>query len=176
MQASRRQLLSSCVAGISFACIQGVYNADATMMSLPEGSDAKLFSDSAALGKDKALERFKIARNDLNYLLEHFSVISEGGGDNIRRYLGTVGVTSGMYGIPRVMKELQEEANDIIEYTENMNDFDAYLRQADTSCYSANFVEFSAAKTKPEKFFQDAKSDAQQMKIRMDAMAVELGL
>ena len=64
----------------------------------------------------------------------------------------------GMYGIPRVMKELQEEANDIVEYTENMNDFDAYLRQADTSCYSANFVEFSAAKTKPEKFFQDAKS------------------
>ena len=127
------------------------------MMSVPEDSDAKLFAAGKPLGKEKAIERFKMAQSDLNYLLENYDTITEGGGDNVRRYLGTVGVTSSMYGISKVLKELQGEADDIVEYTENMNEFNAYLGQADTACYSANFVEFSAAKTKPEEFFKNAK-------------------
>ena len=76
--------------------------------------------------------------------------------------LGTVGVTSGMYGITKVMKELQDEAEDIVEYVEDMNEFNAFLNQADTACYSANFVEFSAAKTKPEEFYRNAKTGKDQ--------------
>ena len=45
-----------------------------------------------------------------------------GGGDNIRRYLGTVGTTSPLYGIKTVFKYLQEDAGDIVEFTENMNE------------------------------------------------------
>jgi hypothetical protein len=41
------------------------------------------------------------------------------------------------------MNILQDEAEDIIEHTENMQNFDYYLRAADTSVYSANFVEYS---------------------------------
>ena len=55
--------------------------------------------------------------------------ISKGGGDNIRSYLGTVCVATSMYGITKVLKELQEQADDIAEYTENMNEFNAYLVQ-----------------------------------------------
>jgi hypothetical protein len=97
-----------------------------------------------------------------------------GGGDNVRRYLGTVGFTSSLYGISKVLKELQDEADDIVKYTENMNEFDAYLRAADTACYSANFVEFSAAKTKPEAFFKDAFGEVQKIKEYMNNMAAEL--
>ena len=133
--------------------------ASAVMMSVDDPV-IKLFNSGRALGKELAVERFKLARDDLNYLLKNYDEISLGGGDSVRRYLGTVGVTSGLYGITKILKELQDEADDFVEYTENMNEFDVYLRQADTSCYSANFVEFSSAKTKPEKFLNDAKSGA----------------
>jgi hypothetical protein len=136
---------------------------------------ARAFTAGEKLGKDAAISRFQKARGDLDYLLKNFdAIVSNGGGDNVRRYLGTVGVTSGLYGISKVLKELQEEADDIVTFTESMNDFDYYLRSADTACYSANFVEFSAAKTKPEKFFEDAKRDTQYMKVTLDRMASEL--
>ena len=61
-------------------------------------------------------------------------------------------------------------------YTENMDDFVYYLRAADTAVYSANFVEFSAAKTKPKKFFDDAKLDCKNILLHMDNMANELNL
>lgn len=131
--------------------------ARATMMTVPEDSKAKPFTAGQALGKEKSLERFKMARADLNYLLENYDYITKGGGDNVRRYLGTVGINSGMYGISKVLRELQGEADNIVEYTENMEEFNAYLGQADTACYSANFVEFSAAKTTPEEFYRNAR-------------------
>jgi len=137
--------------------------------------EARTFIAGEKLGKAASMDRLNKARQDLNYLQQNFDdIVTSGGGDNVRRYLGTVGVTSGLYGITKVLKELQEEADDIVMYTENMNDFDYFLRAADTACYSANFVEFSAAKTKPEKFFEDAKSDVQNMKTALDRMTEEL--
>lgn len=118
-----------------------------------------------------------MARESLQYLIQNYDdIIAQGGGDNIRRYLGTVGTTSGLYGIAKVLKELQQEADDIFEYTENMNDFDAALIAADMNAYSSNFVEFSAAKTRPEKFYEDALKDAERMKFHLDKLAAELGM
>ena len=160
----RRLLLSSA----AFAFLQP---ANAVVMS----SEQKVFKAGEPMGVTDALERFQSARKDLQYLIDNYDeIVANGGGDNVRRYLGTVGVTSALYGISKVMKELQEEADDIVEYTENMNEFDAALRAADTACYSANFVEFSAAKTKPEKFFQDALGDIKNMMNKMNNMADEL--
>jgi hypothetical protein len=87
-----------------------------------------------------------------------------------------VGTSSGLYGISKVFKTLQEEADDIIEYMELVNDFEQALRDADTACYSAIFVEFSAAKTKPEKFFNDAKADVARMQIYFKGLTAELHL
>lgn len=135
-----------------------------------------VFKVGESLTTEEAKVRFQEARESLNSLIKNYDVISADGGDNVRRYLGTVGTTSGLYGIQKVLRTLQEEANDIVEYTENMSDFEYYLSAADTAAYSAIFVEFSAAKTKPEKFFADAKKDVQQMRACMDRMAQELSL
>lgn len=135
-----------------------------------------VFEVGVALGGDEAKRRFREARTILNFLIDNYDAVSKEGGDNVRRYLGTVGTTSALYGITKVMKELQGEAKDIVEYTENMEDFEYYLRAADTAVYSANFVEFSAASTKPEKFFADAKSDCITMRLYLDKMAAELTL
>lgn len=135
-----------------------------------------VFKEGQSLTTEAAKARFQEAQTSLNSLLQNYDAIAANGGDNVRRYLGTVGTTSGLYGIQKVLRTLQEEANDIVEYTENMSDFEYYLSAADTAVYSAIFVEFSSAKTKPEKFFADAKKDVQQMRACMDRMAQELSL
>jgi hypothetical protein len=149
------------------------HSAQAVTMEKPEQN---VFKVGEALGAVSAKARFREARKTLDYLIENYEVISKEGGDNVRRYLGTVGTTSALYGITKVLKELQDEAEDIVEYTENMQDFGYWLGAADTAVYSANFVEFSSASTKPEKFFKDAKAAAELMKGYMDVMASELGV
>jgi hypothetical protein len=149
--------------------------ASATLMDA-EQANAKLFRSGQALSTDFALERFRLGRKDLVDLLENYDSIMAGGGDSVRRYLGTVGLNSGLYGITKVLKSLQEEAEDIVEYTENMNEFNAYLNAADTACYSSNFVEHSSAKGTPAGYLRDAKGDAKNMLVYLDRMAKELNL
>ena len=50
-----------------------------------------------------------------DYLLHNYDSICDGGGDNVRRYLGTVGTSSGLFGIQKAMKALSERADDIVE-------------------------------------------------------------
>lgn len=131
-----------------------------------EQKKENVFAVGMPMNIDDAKKRFQDAQ----------LALSKEGGDNVRRYLGTVGTTSPLYGISRVTKELQNEAKDVVEYTENMQDFDYFLRAADTAVYSANFVEYSAAKTKPEKFFDEARSDCIKMTLYMKKMSEELQL
>ena len=146
---------------------------NAAMMEQPK---VKVFTAGEALGVEKAKSRLQEARRTVDDLIENYDEISKGGGDAVRRYLGTVGTDSALFGILRVLKELRSECDDIVEYSESMDEFDYYLRAADTALYSANFVEFSAAKTKPEKFFADAKAASLNMKVYMDKLAAELGM
>lgn len=169
MTMSRRRLLAfipAIVLGTSQA-------ATAVVVEQPK---EKIFIAGQAMGVPAAKERFLLARKTLKDILANYNEIKQGGGDNIRRYLGVVGTTSALYGITKVMKELQEEADDIVEYTENMSDFDSSLRAADTSAYSAIFVEFSAAKGTSEDFFRAARTDIERMQVHMDLMAAELNL
>jgi len=106
---------------------------------------------------EEAKLRFKDAEKSLEYLLDHFDEISNVGGDNVRRYLGTVGTSSGMYGITKAMKILQNQASDIIEYTETMNEVNACINGADGSAYMAIFVTSSTSQVPPQKYFDDAK-------------------
>jgi hypothetical protein len=127
--------------------------------------------------QDAKREKFRDARKNVQYLLDHYDeIISKGGGDNVRRYLGTVVTDSPMVGIMKVLKDLQGEADDIVEYTESMDDFEYSLRAADTAVYSANFVTFSSAKTKPEEYFDNAFKEIKKMLSCMDAMAGEINL
>jgi hypothetical protein len=166
----RRQVLASAVTGIlslgSTSC-QAVVSLE---------SNPKIFTPGQALGVQASKERLAQARISLAYLTDNYDTIRAGGGDNVRRYLGTVGTTSGLYGIMKVLKELQKEAEDIVEYTEGMSEFEYSLLGADTAAYSANFVEHSSAKTKPEVFFKDAKREIDNMKVQLDKMVSELNL
>lgn len=129
---------------------------------------------ATAPSTDANKAKFGEARKSLQYLVDNFDEVSKGGGDNVRRYLGTVVTDAPMVGIMKVLRDLQKEADDIVEYTETLNDFEYSLRAADTAVYSANFVTFSSARTKPEEYFENAKRESKNMLMYMDAMADQL--
>lgn len=57
-----------------------------------------VFKAGQALSIADAEARLKEGRKSAQSLLDHYNEICEGGGDNVRRYLGTVGTTSGLFG------------------------------------------------------------------------------
>lgn len=156
--------------------LTGVLSAGEAKAGVADSSGAKIFTAAEVVGVEAGKERFLLAVQKVNELADNYDEIAKGGGDSIRRYLGTVGTSSPLCGIGKVMKDLQEESSDIVEYTEAMNDFDVSLRAADTAAYSSIFVEFSSAKTKPEKFIKDAKLEIKNMQVHLVTMANELGL
>ena len=124
-----------------------------------------------------AKSRFKLAIKDIDNLLANYDEISRSGGDNVRLYLGTQGVKSHMYGISKVLtKYLREEVDDIVEFTEALNEFDAYLYQAEGAAYQSMFVEHSSAKGSPQSFLQTAKGDIVNMRRFMGDLALQLGI
>jgi hypothetical protein len=138
--------------------------------------DQKVFKPGESLTMDQAKERFLLARKDVQYLLDNYSSISKEGGDAVRRYLGTVGVNGGMYGISKVVKILRDEAEDIVEFTEAMDEFNAYLYQAEGAAYQSIFAEHSSAKATSESCLATAKQDVIMMTKYMDQLQAQLNL
>lgn len=139
-------------------------------------SDQTVFEVGKDLSVDDAKARFREGQASLNYLLEHYDEICEGGGDNVRRYLGTVGTTSGLYGIAKVMKTMQSEAEDIVEYTETMNEINAALVGADGSAYMAIFTGTSTSGVPEEKYYADAKVEIKRAIISMKELGKQMNI
>ena len=136
-----------------------------------------VFQVGKELTVEQARKRFQEGQQSLDYLLDHWEeVVENGGGDNVRRYIGTVGTSSGLYGIQKVMKVLQDDADDIVEYTETMNEINACINGVDGSAYMAIFVVTSTSQTPPEKYFADAKVEAKRAQKAMAELASQLKL
>jgi len=112
----------------------------------------------------------------VDYLLKHYDEVCDGGGDNVRRYLGTVGTQSGLFGIQKAMKALGERADDIVEYTELSEEIEQTIVQASGSAYMAMFVTTSTSYTPPEKYFKEAKIEVERCAKSMDELATMIGL
>ncbi|GMH64523.1 hypothetical protein TL16_g03981 [Triparma laevis f. inornata] len=104
----------------------------------------------------EAYLRLSSARSELDMTISTYDKIKAGGGDNVRRYLGTVGTSSSIFGLKPVFKLLQDSASDIITFIDATEEFDRALVSADSAAYSSMFVEFSAAKGTPEEYYDKA--------------------
>lgn len=128
------------------------------------------------LTMEEAEERFRAGRASVDYLLNNYDEVCEGGGDNVRRNLGTVGTQSGLFGIGKAMKTLADKADDIVEYTELSREIEQCIEQADGSAYMAIFVTTSTSYTPPAKYFADAKIEVKRLAKAMDDLALMLGI
>ena len=73
-----------------------------------ENSAANTFTPGTKMNASDGKVRFALARKDIQHLLENYDEIKKGGGDEVRRWLGTV-----------------------VEYQEAADSFGAYLFQAE---------------------------------------------
>ena len=110
----------------------------------------------------EAYAKFTSARSELSSTIQEYDQITKGGGDNIRRYLGTVGTSSSIFGLKAVLKILQDSADDIGAFVDASEDFDRALVSADSSAYSSMFVEFSAAKGTKEDYYAKVSDSERQ--------------
>lgn len=129
-----------------------------------------------ALTPEEAEQRFRDGRASVDYLLTNYNAVCEKGGDNVRRYLGTVGMASGLFGIQKAMKALADRADDIVEYTELSREIEQTIEQADGSAYMSIFVTTSTSYTPPEKYFKDAKIEIERCAKSMDELAAMIGI
>lgn len=175
---SRRSFLTRNAFGLVAGASLLVANAPPAAATLMDATqdEAKTFTPGSKLSVEDGKKRFSLARKEVQYLLDNYDEICQGGGDAVRRYLGTVGVASNMYGITKVVKDLRDEAEDLVEFTETANEFEAYLFQADGAAYQSLFVEHSSAKGTPASFLATAKKDVLSMQRYMDDLARQLNL
>ncbi|CAE7812846.1 rpoA, partial [Symbiodinium sp. CCMP2456] len=101
---------------------------------------------------------------------ETFAKVAAGGGDNIRRELGTVGTTSPLFDAEKAFKALAEEVEDPELYFETLEKLKEAVSNADADAYSSIFSMNSAAATPPQvytdrsfKEVQDARSAVRQL-------------
>mmetsp|Transcript_27045 Transcript_27045/g.56338 ORF Transcript_27045/g.56338 Transcript_27045/m.56338 type:complete len:207 (-) Transcript_27045:400-1020(-) len=125
----------------------------------------KLASAAAALSQDAALAQWKASVTTIDNLLENWDTITKGGGDAIRKELGTANFgtdTSPLFQIDKAFKVLRENDDvDLIEFTEQSEEFSNVLAQADTMAYSANFAGGSGKPTPPKVYIDKSKKEVE---------------
>ena len=165
---SRRSVLQAPL----FAALAG---ATALMTQEPLPAAAKTGEKIVAkLTVEEAEAQFQEGYKTINYvLLDNYSQVCEGGGDNVRRYLGTIisNPPSALVGISKSTTALEDRADDFIEYKEMSNEVITSINQADGSAYMSIFVNTSTSYTPPQKYFDDAKIEVKRCKKAMKELA-----
>ena len=115
---------------------------------------------------------------ELGKLADDFDkVTSTGGGDGVRRVLGTVGTESPVYLIEPAFRLLFEEDDTLpMEYIEKLESLMRNLSSADSEAYSAIFIEFSSAKGKPADYFARSKAAVKGARADWKEMMGYLGM
>lgn len=122
---------------------------------------------------EQSEEKLRQSYQTVLYLLSNYNDVCAGGGDNVRRYLGTIVSTppSPLVGMAKTLKGLESKADDFVEFTELSEEIIKSINQADGSAYMAIFVSTSSSSTPPEKYFSDAKIEIQRCKRSIEQMA-----
>lgn len=183
-QQSQLQLLFPIVTGtISFATTLFSVIVPSSNAAVLQNSQTNVFEVGKDLTVEQALERFQQGQESLQYLLDHYDAICQtaDSGDNVRRYLGTVGLTSGLYGISKVLKILQQNQEegtieDIVAFSELAEELMASINQADGSAYMAIFTTSSTSGVPSQRYFDDAKVEIERAVTTMQALSQQLHL
>merc|ERR1712194_41917 len=121
---------------------------------LPLATKGTASSAAAPTTSDSALAQWKESVKTIDNLYVNYDTISNGGGDAIRRELGTANFgtyVSPLFQIDKAFKVLRDDPNvDLVEFTELAEEFTNALVRADTMAYSANFAGGSGKPTPPQ--------------------------
>jgi hypothetical protein len=175
---SRRQLMTAAAAASSSLLVSEAAFATGNMPAVI-GEVTKMDS-SVKKASTPAAAKKQIAAGyvELGKLADDFDkVTSTGGGDGVRRVLGTVGTESPVYLIEPAFRLLFEEDDTLpMEYIEKLESLMRNLSSADSEAYSAIFIEFSSAKGKPADYFARSKAAVKGARADWKEMMGYLGM
>lgn len=119
-----------------------------------------------AISPNDARKQLDAAISVTDNLIAEWDAIASGGGDAIRRELGTVGTDSPFFQISKAVKALQNDASDPVAFAEASEEFLLGLGRADSMAYSANFAGGSGKPTPPKVYIDKSKLEVKTMKDR----------
>ena len=138
--------------------------AGAIMTSVPK--------PALAMSTDAAKEQWKQSVKVIDAMLSDWPSLK--GGDAIRVELGTQGTTSPLFQIDKALKALRDEAEDLVEFTEQSDEFLLRLAAADSMAYSANFAGGSGKPTPPAVYIEKSKKEVEDMQKIAKALSALL--
>ena len=127
-----------------------------------------------AMSADAAKDQWKKSVGVIDAMLSDWSSLEKKGGDAIRVELGTQGTTSPLFQIDKALKALREEAEDLVEFTEQSDEFMLRLAAADSMAYSANFAGGSGKPTPPAVYIEKSKKEVEDMQRIAKALSALL--
>jgi len=138
-----------------------LWGTTAVATSILTGGSAPAQAAVASVTPAAALQQWKDSVATIDNLYANWETISKQGGDAIRKELGTAnfGTTaSPLFQIEKAFKVLRDRPDvDLVEFTEQSEEFVNALVRADTMAYSANFAGGSGKPTPPQVYIDKAK-------------------
>ena len=125
-----------------------------------------------AISTDAAKDQWKQSVKVIDTMLSDWSSLK--GGDAIRVGLGTQGTTSPLFQIDKALKVLRDEAEDLVEFTEQSDEFLLRIAAADSMAYSANFAGGSGKPTPPAVYIEKSKKEVEDMQKIAKALSALL--
>lgn len=138
------------------------------------GALASAPKPALAISADAAKDQWKKSVAVIDAMLSDWSSLEKKGGDAIRVELGTQGTTSPLFQIDKALKALREEAEDLVEFTEQSDEFMLRLAAADSMAYSANFAGGSGKPTPPAVYIEKSKKEVEDMQRIAKALSALL--
>lgn len=127
-----------------------------------------------AISTDAAKDQWKKSVAVIDAMLSDWPILEKKGGDAIRVELGTQGTTSPLFQVDKALKALREEAEDLVEFTEQSDEFMLRLAAADSMAYSANFAGGSGKPTPPAVYIEKSKTEVEDMQRIAKALSALL--
>jgi len=84
------------------------------------------------------------------------------------------GVTSPLFQIDKALRVLRESASDVIEFTEQTDEFLLTLSRADSMAYSANFAGGSGKPTPPAVYIEKSRQEILDLQRAAQALSLQL--
>mmetsp|Transcript_19360 Transcript_19360/g.36553 ORF Transcript_19360/g.36553 Transcript_19360/m.36553 type:complete len:201 (-) Transcript_19360:37-639(-) len=151
--------------------VVGVGAASQLLVTVPPAAAAA----AAALDTDAATTQWKSAVATIDQLLAHWdTTYAKGTGDAIRTKLGTQGITSPLFQIDKALRVLRDKAADIVEFTEQTDEFLLTLSRADSMAYSANFAGGSGKPTPPAVYIEKAHQEIVKLQNVAQSLSLQL--
>jgi hypothetical protein len=162
---SHNPALRTCSTALSFSRRAFILQVPATAavvasLSVPLLIDPATATAATIITSEAAQIQWKQSETVIDDLLKNWpTVVAQGGGDGIRREIGTVGTTSPLFQIDKALRALREEAEDLIEFTDQTEEFQLALSRADSMAYSANFAGGSGKPTPPAFYIEKSRNE-----------------